>query len=315
MVRIDPFLVQREEDCPVNIYVKYKDTYILYKDRFVAVDTPMISRIGKRDIDSLYVKEEDYEVFNEYQMESYLSFVKDYSQPLENRLKVLYASSRSIMKSLFENPHNDKVFNQSKPVIENFVGMIFKENISIDAITSLISHDYYTYTHSINVMTYTVFFFNKYEQYPEDVLLDIGTGMLYHDIGKSRVSTDIIRKHGPLTEEKWSEMKTHPVSGFDIVSKRGKYSQITLDIILHHHEKIDGSGYPSGQTEKDIGDIVKVATISDIYDALTTNRNYSKARTPFEALSFMKEIFLVPGKEKLHRGLFEDFVRMLVTSS
>jgi len=108
---------------------------------------------------------------------------------------------------------------------------------------------------------------------PEDEQRAIAIGMLLHDIGKYRMPWEIINKEGPLSEKEWELMHIHPEIGSLIVQKSGyDIPEKSMDIILYHHEKLDGSGYPYGI--KDIPDHVAIATVVDIFDALIESRHY-----------------------------------------
>jgi putative nucleotidyltransferase with HDIG domain len=124
-----------------------------------------------------------------------------------------------------------------------------------------------------------------------DQLRDISLGGIFHDIGKKEVPLEVLNKQGPLNEQEWEQMKSHPVVGFEIV-KESNLSFVTKEIIHHHHEKLDGSGYPDNLKNCDIIPEVQMATIADVYDALTSSRSYQNKRNRFEALDLMKNKLL-----------------------
>ena len=110
---------------------------------------------------------------------------------------------------------------------------------------------------------------------------------IVHDIGKIAVPEDILLKRGPLTDEEWAIMKQHPVIGERICSPLKSF-RLVLPVIRHHHEKMDGSGYPDGLKGEHIPITVRILQIVDIYDALTTERPYRKSLPPEEAFSIMR---------------------------
>ena len=99
------------------------------------------------------------------------------------------------------------------------------------------------------------------------------SGML-HDIGKAMIPIEILEKPGPLSEQEWETMRTHPIIGAEILARSGGFDSEMSDVVVHHHEYLDGSGYPHGLQGGEISDIVRVMTISDIFGALIERRPY-----------------------------------------
>ncbi len=110
---------------------------------------------------------------------------------------------------------------------------------------------------------------------------------IVHDIGKIAVPEHILVKPGPLTKEEWVIMKQHPLIGERICSPLKSFS-LVLPVIRHHHEKLDGTGYPDGIKGEQIPITARILQITDIYDALTTERPYRNALQPREALAVMR---------------------------
>jgi len=113
-------------------------------------------------------------------------------------------------------------------------------------------------------------------------------GGLFHDIGKIAVRDAVLLKPGKLTGEEWLEIKRHPVAGRDLL-KNMRTLEIAMPIVYHHHERFDGSGYPGGLVGENIPLLARVASIADVYDALTTKRPYRDALTRAQALDLMAE--------------------------
>jgi putative nucleotidyltransferase with HDIG domain len=116
----------------------------------------------------------------------------------------------------------------------------------------------------------------------------IRRGALLHDMGKIGIPDSILLKPGPLTEEEWVVMRTHPVRAFELLS-RIPYLRQALEIPYCHHEKWDGSGYPRGLKEEQIPLAARIFAIVDVYDALTNDRPYRKAWSREKALTYILE--------------------------
>jgi putative two-component system response regulator len=114
-------------------------------------------------------------------------------------------------------------------------------------------------------------------------------GGALHDIGKIGVPNEILNKSGPLTDEEWEIMKKHPEAGYQICLPLKKNLGPALDVIRQHHEKLDGSGYPDGLTEKDISIVARIMAVADIFDALVTDRPYRKSMPVTQALDILNQ--------------------------
>jgi HD-GYP domain-containing protein (c-di-GMP phosphodiesterase class II) len=126
-----------------------------------------------------------------------------------------------------------------------------------------------------------------------------------HDIGKIGISDEVLKKQGPLTEQEWILMKKHPEIGESIIRPIHSLNHL-CDIIRHHHEKLDGSGYPDGLMGDEISPLVRITTVADIYDALTTDRSYRAKFTPQEACEILRDM-----KSQLDQNIVEAFIESI----
>jgi len=147
--------------------------------------------------------------------------------------------------------------------------------------------DEYTFEHSINVTVLAILMGN-YLDYNRKKLVKIGTGSILHDIGKSMVPDDILNKKGRLTEEEYEIIKDHTRLGYDYIKeKHSSISPVSRIVILSHHERLDGSGYPRGLKSDEIHEFAKIAAIVDVFDALTSDRIYRDRYTIPQALDYI----------------------------
>jgi putative nucleotidyltransferase with HDIG domain len=119
-----------------------------------------------------------------------------------------------------------------------------------------------------------------------DVEIVARAGLL-HDIGKIGIPETVLRKAGPLTAEEWALMRRHPVIGAQIVAPF-EFFTAGADVIRHHHERVDGSGYPDGLTGNAIPLGARIVAVADVYDALTSDRPYRRAMSSEDALAFLR---------------------------
>jgi putative two-component system response regulator len=123
---------------------------------------------------------------------------------------------------------------------------------------------------------------------PEELRVALRRAGIVHDVGKVMVPENILLKQGGLTDQEWKVMKQHPIVG-ERICRPLKAFRLVLPIIRHHHEKLDGSGYPDGLKGEEIPLTARILQTVDIYDALTTDRPYRKPLPPEEAFAVMRE--------------------------
>jgi putative nucleotidyltransferase with HDIG domain len=165
------------------------------------------------------------------------------------------------------------------------VGDLQEDHLALMLTTKLKGIDAYTFTHSVNVCILSMYI--ALTAGYEKNIVDIGTGALLHDIGKTQTPESILRKDGPLEFEEMDIIRQHPANGAKLLIDADYSNDIVLSCVLDHHEKLDGSGYPGKKHNSSISPFARITCIADIYDALTTDRPYRKAFTPFDALLMM----------------------------
>lgn len=173
--------------------------------------------------------------------------------------------------------------DQVTRVVENITDSILRNAGALISLSRIKNKDDYTFLHSVSVCTLLVAFCRSRGMAPETIY-QTGVGGLLHDTGKALVPDSILNKPGRLTDEEFTIVKRHPRDGYDLLCKTPGIGPIPLDITLHHHERLDGSGYPDQQDEHAISELAQMAAIVDVYDAITADRCYHKGMSAAEAL-------------------------------
>ncbi|MBD2872567.1 HD-GYP domain-containing protein [Paenibacillus arenilitoris] len=143
--------------------------------------------------------------------------------------------------------------------------------------------DHYLYQHSLNVCVYTTLL-GMSHGYSRDELTTLGMGALLHDIGKTQISVDVLKKPGSLSKEEYEAMKQHTRIGYELLKDEPNMPLLVAHCALQHHERLDGSGYPRGIKGNEIHEYAKWIGLVDSYDAMTTNRVYSAPMLPHHAI-------------------------------
>jgi len=176
--------------------------------------------------------------------------------------------------------------------LENAETVLFSLALSIEA------KDPYTEGHCDRLSKYSVALAERLGL-ADDIRVALRRAGIVHDIGKLGVPEKILLKPGPLTDEEWVIMKQHPVVGERICSPLKSF-RLVLPVIRHHHEKLDGSGYPDGLKGEEIPLTARILQITDVYDALTTERPYRNALQPQDAFAVMRD--------EVKRGWWDGFL-------
>lgn len=312
---IDFHLVVRNKPLPYNIYIN--SSTIKGKDHYVKIVKP-----GEILDDDSVADFKKYQRIHVLESERGL-YLKSLAED-ENfdSLDKVTAIKDSAVK------HLDDIFNPGKEFnteilgealdgchdsMKAMVGVI--KDYDINSLKKLIGelsfHDFYTYDHSINVSMYSVLILKQYRpKATEADLVAIGLGGLLHDLGKTKISTEILNKTGNLSDEEFGEIKRHPELGVELFREANpEFPGLNKDaiekVIIEHHENIDGTGYPNKLKGEDHHMFSKVVSVADFFDAITTKRSYSQALPIEDALEIMKKTV---GK-KIDGEIFDFFVK------
>ena len=173
-------------------------------------------------------------------------------------------------------------------------------------LTQLKKRDEYTAIHSLNVCVLSLTF-GRALGLKTDELNELGLGALLHDIGKMQVPLEILNKPGKLSKEEFEIMKTHPQKGYELLLDDNNLSADVLAIVKSHHERLSGNGYPDSLPEQNISYYTKIVSITDVYDAITSDRVYHDGMTPHDAMQRLYEWM----PNNFDQELMQKFIRTL----
>lgn len=277
------------------------------KDLFLSKNTNIDESI-KQQLEAkhaLYIRQSDLTFYNIFVDKIIQSVARNEKVPITKKAAVIYRQASTILDEMFENPEELENIPKSKNVVNTFVGTIFSDKHAIESLIKITAYDYYTHTHSINVCIYSLSL-GSYLELDSVMLEELGMSALMHDLGKCRVDPKITNKNGKLTESEFDAMKHHPLYGYTIALKIGVHDRLILDGIRHHHEKLDGTGYPDGLMGKNITLFARIIGVCDVFDALSTKRSYKDRMSSYDTLMLMKKTM----QNHLDMELVDTFIRM-----
>jgi putative nucleotidyltransferase with HDIG domain len=261
---------------------------VLYRGANLAFTAEDAARLAEAKIDTILIRSVDAGAYQQYLEQNLGSILTDATLPMTQRSTMLYQCSQNLVKEILADPRSGEMMERTGDLVAHTVDFLFRESSSFEHLMQVTSYDYYTYTHSVNVFVFSTALAQRLG-HSEEELHVFGQGALLHDVGKSRISPDIVNARGKLTQEQWGEMRMHTVYGDEILRAQGVTNEIILDVTRHHHEKLNGKGYPDGLKGDEISKWARMCTIADIFDALTTRRSYKEAMNSFPGLQFMRE--------------------------
>jgi HD-GYP domain-containing protein (c-di-GMP phosphodiesterase class II) len=230
-------------------------------------------------------------------------------KPPGQRIVEINDAAAELTRILYEQPLTAAAVAKGEAIAGEMIRAIKENPGSVAAIGKLARHDDYTYYHSARVAAYSLSIAVSMSLTDNERLRSIALGCLFHDVGKSRIALDVLHKPGALSPEEWDLMRKHPSFGIELVEAAPTpvFDQSAREIILHHHEKLDGRGYPHGISGQEIVKEVRIASFADMFDALTTARPYQVSRTRYEALDLIRHKLMPNVDPDVYKAVVELF--------
>ncbi|MCI8496318.1 MAG: HD-GYP domain-containing protein [Lachnospiraceae bacterium] len=273
-----------------------------------------ISRLEFYGIEWVNIQEEpsDAEQITPPEQEEFTTYSQKLRKSKEfHMFKVDYNKKTNLLKSSINDVITKNADVDSNSLIQQVSSLYTNHLTSLsvfDMLHNMRQIDDSTFAHSVNVALISRML-GGWLHLSEDDLDILTLAGLLHDIGKCVINTKVLLKPGPLTPLEYAEVKRHPTAGAKLLASQSLDSRIQ-EAALMHHERCDGSGYPSGLQRTEISEFAKILAIADVYDAMTSNRCYRKGLCPFEVIAtFERE-----GLEKYETEYILTFLTHIIDS-
>ena len=250
----------------------------------------------------------------ESETESLLQAVAD-SAPLVERVAFdievqramrLCHRSKEAVKEMFGDVRMGKALDteEARGLVEEITQSVARHPNALISLARLKNADEYTYMHSVAVCALMIALARQLGL-DEETIREAGLAGLFHDVGKVAIPDAILNKPGKLTDEEFAIVRGHPEAGSKFLMASPEVSEMALEVCLHHHEKMDGSGYPHRQKGEEISLFARMGAVCDVYDAITSDRPYKKGWNPAESIRKMAEW----SKGHFDEPIFQAFVK------
>lgn len=268
-----------------NIYTS--DGRCLLKAGVVLTDV-ILKRIKELQIYSLYIideysSDEIEDIIKPELRQKSIAIIKETFSDIE-RIASVHNFERRNMNQYTKR--EKKYFKSINQIAEELLDNVLSNRNVLLSLVDIKSMDNYTYSHCVNVAVISIVLgisLNLSKRH----LTYLCIGALIHDIGKSFVPSEILQKPDVLTTEEFEVIKKHPKTGYDFLGNFSDLSSHIKLIVLQHHERYDGLGYPDGIIGDEISYLSRIVSIADVYDALTSDRPYKRAMCPSDALEYL----------------------------
>ena len=196
--------------------------------------------------------------------------------------------SKEAVVSMFNEARMGRAVDSAgaQSLVEEISDSVTRNPGALISLARLKTADDYTYMHSVAVCALMVSLARQLKL-SEAQAREAGMAGLVHDMGKALMPPEVLNKPGALTQEEFAIMKSHPEEGYKLLKEGGAVGAVALDVCLHHHEKVNGRGYPKGLKGDEISLYAKMGAVCDVYDAITSNRPYKAGWDPADSLMKM----------------------------
>lgn len=308
---VDPVLLEPGPQREFDLYQRTVTEMVLFCASRYRLSSQALAHVREQKDATLYVPLEQSTAVSQWAQRVLDRVIRQRDLAPKRRGEILYGSAKAIMADVLANPDAPDLLRRSSSLANTTVAFMLETPGAIKSMASLFTKDYYTFSHSVQVAVLGAALYKSLVTSKAEPLRRFGLGALLHDIGKAAIETRILNKPGKLEADEFRQIQTHPSFGWQILTRHGITDPLIEQVVCHHHEKLDGTGYPFGLRGEEISPAARVAGIVDIYNALTTDRPYRAAMPVPTALGLMESSMMGSHLDPEYFTAFRRLVRTL----
>jgi putative nucleotidyltransferase with HDIG domain len=230
-----------------------------------------------------YISNQDLDRYYDYAFQRINRIIHNWRIKEDEKAKIVHGIGKRAVRQLLRDPRSGEAIHHSKRFVESQTDMILSSASAAGNLFAISSTDSYSFSHGINVATFCLLLGERLYGRDRNRLVLLGLGGLLHDVGMTQIDPELVNRKGPLSESEFDAVRAHTTLGYEIAHKHGLPEEVQL-IIRGHHERFDGSGYPDGLRGEEIPPLARIAAVAEVYDAITSDRNYGKMKESVPAL-------------------------------
>ena len=275
--------------CGVSLYTREQSsgTMRLFRGPEFPVTQQTLKTMVSTGRRKLYVSSDEHHHFQQYLRENLNEAMGNESLGVAQRFNTLNVVVRDVLGEAFQNGDINETVLTTQELGQTTVDLLCRDDAVASELCGVLYHDYHTFTHSANVAYYCVMLAKELGITESEQLNAIAAGALLHDLGKLKIADSILTKPGKLTDAEFEIIKQHPADGFRSLCQREDLCRGQLMMVYQHHERLDGGGYPVRCEGNEIHDWARICAVSDVFEALTSNRPYRSGMSFGDAFEIM----------------------------
>lgn len=249
----------------------------LYRECNYPLTDDDVAKLIERGLRTLYLAASDQVRYKRYLRENLDAYLNDETKAPEARVQVLHAVGRNVLEESFQHPDTGRAVHSAEEVGGRITGLLVGRELAIADLFLIMNHDFDTFSHVINVSTYSVVLAEELGMGDSETLNAIAVAALLHDLGMLHIPKKIRDKPGPLLGSEWVQIWQHPRIGFEQLCLRDELTWDQLMLVYRHHERLDGRGYPVRLVGDEIHPWARLCAVVDVFDAMTAIKPYRRS--------------------------------------
>ena len=303
MAKLAVDMIRPPIDLNFSLYIHGKGEKVprLYRDKGYPFKAEDIERLKRSGTKYLYVQPGEIEAYCEYLKET---VVEAPTVAPMVRYEALRQATRTAFSNAAATRQIDEVVDVTEYLGQKTVDLICNDDVLLADLFQVMTHDYETFNHAVNVSTYCVLIAQEMGIRSQDTLVQIAQGALLHDYGKQYLPRWLLTQTDPLSQAQKETVMRHPLRGFEELCHREDLSWGQLMMVYQHHERCDGRGYPVASIGNEIHEWAQLCGVADVFDAMSRNRPYRRSIDDADVLAYLDR--------QAGRGFDEEIVRCLI---